>query len=79
MHTHFHPAQYITNQIITRQWNFSYGNKQVLVITEVIITNALVTINSNVISSNEPSGSIKRWEVLEWLHNWHLLKKASAP
>jgi hypothetical protein len=28
---------------------------------------------------NEPSGSIKRWEVLEWLHNWHLLKKASAP
>jgi hypothetical protein len=28
---------------------------------------------------NEPSGSIKRWEVLEWLHNWQLLKKASAP
>jgi hypothetical protein len=27
---------------------------------------------------NEPSGSIKRREVLEWLHNWHLLKKASA-
>jgi hypothetical protein len=21
---------------------------------------------------NEPSGSIKRWEVLEWLHNWQL-------
>jgi hypothetical protein len=19
---------------------------------------------------NEPSGSIKHWEVLEWLHNW---------
>jgi hypothetical protein len=28
---------------------------------------------------NEPSGSIKCWEVLEWLHNWHLLKKGSAP
>jgi hypothetical protein len=21
-------------------------------------------------SDNEPSGSIKCWEVLEWLHNW---------
>jgi hypothetical protein len=28
---------------------------------------------------NEPWDSIKRWEILEWLHNWHLLKKASAP
>jgi hypothetical protein len=28
---------------------------------------------------NEPSGSIKRWEVLELLHNWQLLKKGSAP
>jgi hypothetical protein len=28
---------------------------------------------------NEASGSIKRWEILEWLHNWQLLKKASAP
>jgi hypothetical protein len=28
---------------------------------------------------NEPSGSIKRWDVLEWLHNWQLLKKGSAP
>jgi hypothetical protein len=27
---------------------------------------------------NEPSGSVKRWEVLEWLHNWQLLKKGSA-
>jgi hypothetical protein len=27
---------------------------------------------------NEPSGSIKRWEILEWLHNWQLLKKGSA-
>jgi hypothetical protein len=27
---------------------------------------------------NEPSGSIKCWEVLEWLHNWQLLKKGSA-
>jgi hypothetical protein len=26
----------------------------------------------------EPSGSIKCWEVLEWLHNWRLLKKGSA-
>jgi hypothetical protein len=28
---------------------------------------------------NEPSGSIKCWEVLEWLHNWRILKKGSAP
>jgi hypothetical protein len=27
----------------------------------------------------ELSGSIKCWEVLEWLHNWWLLKKDSAP
>jgi hypothetical protein len=28
---------------------------------------------------DEPSGSIKCWEVLEWLHNWRILKKGSAP
>jgi hypothetical protein len=28
---------------------------------------------------NELSGFIKLWEVLEWLHNWQLLKKGSAP
>jgi hypothetical protein len=28
---------------------------------------------------NKPSGSIKCWEVLEWLHNWQLLKKGSTP
>jgi hypothetical protein len=28
---------------------------------------------------DEPPGSIKCWEVLEWLHNWQLLKKGSAP
>jgi hypothetical protein len=27
-------------------------------------------------SGNEPSGFIKRLEVLEWLHSWQLLKKA---
>jgi hypothetical protein len=27
---------------------------------------------------NEPSGSTKYWEVLEWLHNWRLLKKGPA-
>jgi hypothetical protein len=25
------------------------------------------------------SGSVKCWEVLEWLHNWRLLKNGSAP
>jgi hypothetical protein len=25
------------------------------------------------------SGSLKCWEVLEWLHNWQVLKKGSAP
>jgi hypothetical protein len=28
---------------------------------------------------NEPSGSIQRWVILEWLHNWQFLKKGSAP
>jgi hypothetical protein len=28
---------------------------------------------------NEPSGSINCWEVLEWLYNWQLVKKRSAP
>jgi hypothetical protein len=28
---------------------------------------------------NEPSASIKCWEVLEWLHNWQLLRKGLAP
>jgi hypothetical protein len=28
---------------------------------------------------NEPLGSLKCWEFLEWLHNWQLLKKGSAP
>jgi hypothetical protein len=28
---------------------------------------------------NESLGSIKRWEVLEWLYNWQLLKKGSDP
>jgi hypothetical protein len=27
----------------------------------------------------ELSGSIKCWEVLEWLRNWRFLKKGSAP
>jgi hypothetical protein len=27
---------------------------------------------------DETSVSIKCWEVLEWLHNWQLLKKSSA-
>jgi hypothetical protein len=28
---------------------------------------------------NESSGSIKCWEVFEWLHNCRLLEKGSAP
>jgi hypothetical protein len=28
---------------------------------------------------NKSSGSLKCSEVLEWLHNWQLLKKGSAP
>jgi hypothetical protein len=29
--------------------------------------------------SNEPSGSIKCWQFLEYLHNWWFFKKRSAP
>jgi hypothetical protein len=36
-------------------------------------------VESSCEHGNEPSGSLKCWEVLEWLHNWRLLKKASAP
>jgi hypothetical protein len=28
---------------------------------------------------DETSGSIKCWEILEWQHNWRLLKKGSTP
>jgi hypothetical protein len=28
---------------------------------------------------NEPSGSVTRWEILEWLSDWQILKKGSAP
>jgi hypothetical protein len=28
---------------------------------------------------NTPSGSLKSWEVPEWLHNRQLLRKGSAP
>jgi hypothetical protein len=28
---------------------------------------------------NEPSGSIKFWEVLQWQYNWQLLRKGSVP
>jgi hypothetical protein len=28
---------------------------------------------------NKPSVSIKFWEILEYLHNWLLLKKGSGP
>jgi hypothetical protein len=28
---------------------------------------------------NEPSGTIECWEILEYVHNWRLLKKGSSP
>jgi hypothetical protein len=28
------------------------------------------------VNTNESSGSMKCWDVLEWLHNWRLLKTA---
>jgi hypothetical protein len=31
------------------------------------------------VNGDEPSGSLKCWEVPEWLHNWQLLRKGSAP
>jgi hypothetical protein len=31
------------------------------------------------VHGNETSGSIKCWEVLEYLHDWRLLKKGSVP
>jgi hypothetical protein len=37
------------------------------------------TVGGSCEHGNEPSGSINVWEVLEWLHNWRLLKKGSAP
>jgi hypothetical protein len=32
-------------------------------------------LEGSCIHGNEPSGSIKYWEVLEWLHNWRFLNK----
>jgi hypothetical protein len=36
-------------------------------------------VNGSCEHGNEPSSSIKYWEVLELLHNCRLLKKDSAP
>jgi hypothetical protein len=37
------------------------------------------TVEGSCEHGNEPSNSIKCWDVLEQLHNWRLLKKASSP
>jgi hypothetical protein len=39
---------------------------------------SLVTCMWTCKHGNEPSGSLKYWELLEWLHNWRLLKEGSA-
>jgi hypothetical protein len=31
-------------------------------------------VESSCECGNEPSGSIKRWETIEWLHNWWALE-----
>jgi hypothetical protein len=36
-------------------------------------------VESSCECGNEPSGSLKCWEVLEWLHNWWPLDYYSAP
>jgi hypothetical protein len=35
-------------------------------------------VKGSIEHGNEPSGSIRNLEDLEWLHNWRLLKKGSA-
>jgi hypothetical protein len=37
------------------------------------------TVEGSCEYGNEPSGPIKCWDVLEWLYNWQLLEKGSAP
>jgi hypothetical protein len=37
------------------------------------------TMEGSCEDGDETLGSIKCWEVLEWLHNWHLLTMGSAP
>jgi hypothetical protein len=32
-----------------------------------------------IMNGNESSGSIKYWEIFEWLHSRRFLKKGSAP
>jgi hypothetical protein len=36
-------------------------------------------VEGSCVHGNEPSGSIKWWDILEWLHNWRLLEKGLAP
>jgi hypothetical protein len=31
------------------------------------------------VNGDEPPNSLKFWEVSEWVHNWQLLRKGSAP
>jgi hypothetical protein len=39
----------------------------------------IATMEGSCEHSNGPADYIKFLEVLEWLHNWRLLKKGSAP
>jgi hypothetical protein len=46
-----------------------------------VFSTSIIIVSNGGISehSNEPSGSIKCWEILEKLQIWLLLKKGSAP
>jgi hypothetical protein len=39
---------------------------------------SIVKVQVSCERGNEPSGSLKCWEVPEWLQNWQLLRKSSA-
>jgi hypothetical protein len=40
---------------------------------------SLIHVEGSCEHGDEPSGSLKCWEVPEWLNNWQLLRKGSVP
>jgi hypothetical protein len=39
----------------------------------------LIQVESSCAGDDKLSGSIECWRTIEWLHNWRLLEKCSAP
>jgi hypothetical protein len=55
-----------------------YGDQGITTNFINYIINHMGRVEGSCEHGNETPGSIKLWEVLEWLHNWWLFKECSA-